>query len=52
VPIVHGWYDRAAKERLLTKVNAIFLTEIAKLLGIARRIVRDTAYPAKSAKTE
>ena len=51
-PVVRGWYDRAGKETLLTEVNAIFLTEIARLLGIGTRIVRDTAYPAHGARTE
>lgn len=49
---VRGWYERAAKERLLTEINAIFLTEIAKSLGVATRIVRDTMYPASGAKSE
>lgn len=47
-----SWYERAAKERLLTEINVIFLTEIAKLLGIGTRIVRDTKYPASGAKSE
>jgi hypothetical protein len=51
-PVVRGWYDRAAKESLLTEVNAIFLTEIARLLGIGTRIVRDTAYSVTGAKTK
>lgn len=51
-PIVRGWYDRAAKEALLTEVNAIFLAEIVRLLGIGTRIVRDTAYAAGGTKTE
>jgi hypothetical protein len=51
-PVVRGWYDKAAKENLLTEVNAIFLTEIAKLLRIGTRIVRDTTYRASGAKTE
>jgi hypothetical protein len=50
--IVRGWYERAAKERLLTEINALFLVEIAKLLGLATRIVRDTTYPASGAKSE
>jgi hypothetical protein len=49
---VRGWYERAAKERLLTEINAIFLIEIAKSLGVATRIVRDTRYPASGAKSE
>jgi hypothetical protein len=51
-PVVRGWYERAAKETLLSPVNTIFLTEIAKLLGINTRIVRDRVYPASGAKTE
>jgi hypothetical protein len=49
---VRGWYERAAKERLLTEINAIFLIEIAKSLGVATRIVRDTIYPASGAKSD
>jgi hypothetical protein len=51
-PIVHGWYQRTAKESLLTEINAIFLREIASLIGLATRIVRDTAYPAQGTGTE
>jgi hypothetical protein len=49
---VRGWYERAAKEALLTEVNAIFLKEIAALLGLRTRIVRDGAYPAQGVKSE
>jgi WbqC-like protein family len=49
---VRGWYQQAAEETLLSGVNALFLTEIAGLLGLRTRIVRDTAYPAEGAKTE
>jgi hypothetical protein len=51
-PVVRGWYERAAKEALLTEVNAIFLQEIGGLLGLSTRLVRDGAYPAEGAKTE
>jgi WbqC-like protein family len=51
-PSVRGWYERADKERRLTDVNALFLREIASLLGLSTRIVRDTSYPAQGAKTE
>jgi hypothetical protein len=51
-PRVRDWYDRAAKEMLLTEVNTLFLTEIAALLGLGTRFVRDTAYPAEGSKTE
>lgn len=51
-PRVRDWYERAAKERLLTEINAIFLREIAALLGLGTRFVRDTAYPAQGTKTE
>jgi hypothetical protein len=51
-PIVQDWYRRAAKEPLLTEINAIFLREISSLLGLATRIVRDTAYPAQGTATE
>jgi WbqC-like protein family len=47
-PVVQGWYERAAKKTLLTEINAIFLREISGRLGLATRIVRDTAYPACS----
>jgi hypothetical protein len=51
-PIVRGWYERASKETLLTEVNAIFLREIAGLLGLGTRIIRDTEYPVKGVKTD
>ena len=51
-PLVRGWYERAAKERLLTEVNTIFFREIAALLGLSTRFVRDTVYPAEGTKTE
>jgi WbqC-like protein family len=51
-PMVRGWYERAAKETLLTEVNAIFLRGIADLLGLRTRIVRDTAYPVQGSATE
>ncbi|HUD88313.1 MAG TPA: WbqC family protein [Xanthobacteraceae bacterium] len=49
---VRGWYERAAKEARLTEINAIFLKEIAALLGLRTRIVRDGAYPAQGVKSE
>jgi hypothetical protein len=51
-PTVRGWYERADNEKRLTEVNALFLREIASLLGLGTRIVRDTAYPIQGAKTE
>jgi hypothetical protein len=51
-PVVRGWYERAAKERLLTNVNAPFIEEIARLLKLGTRIVRDTAYEGEGRKTE
>jgi len=51
-PTVRCWYERAAKKRLLTEVNAIFLQEIVNMLRLRTRIVRDTAYPAEGIKTE
>lgn len=51
-PTVRGWYERADKEKLLTEVNTLFLREIATLLGLGTRIVRDAAYPLQGAKTE
>lgn len=51
-PLVQGWYERAAKQQLLTEINAIFLREIASMLGLATRIVRDTAYPAQASSSE
>jgi hypothetical protein len=51
-PRVRGWYERAARERLLTEINVIFLREIATLLGLGTRFVRDTVYPAQGTKTE
>ena len=49
---VQRWYERASNQCLLTEVNAIFLQEIARLLGLGSRIIRDTAYPARGVKTE
>ena len=51
-PRVCGWYERAAKETLLTEVNTLFLREIAALLGLRTQFVRDTAHPAEGGKTE
>lgn len=51
-PLVRSWYELADKEMRLTKVNEIFTREIAGLLRLRTRIVRDTAYPAEGAKTE
>ncbi len=51
-PTIRSWYEKAEKEKLLTEINAIFLSEIAKLLGLTTRITRDTAYPSPGAKTE
>ncbi len=51
-PTVRDWYERAAKEKRLTEVNALFLREIASLLGLGTRIVRDTDYPTQGVKTE
>jgi hypothetical protein len=51
-PRVRGWYERAAKERLLTEVNVLFLREIAALLGLGTRLVRDVEYPVQGIKTE
>lgn len=50
-PVVRSWYERAAKESLLTHINAIFLSEIAQLLEIGTRIVRDTTYAASGTRT-
>ena len=51
-PAVRSWYERADKQKRLTEVNALFLREIARLLGLGTRIIRDTAYPIQGAKTE
>lgn len=51
-PLVRGWYELADKEMRLTGVNEMFTREIAGLLGLRTRIVRDTAYPAEGAKTD
>src|SRR5215471_8381267 len=40
--IIRGWYERAEGERRLTGVNELFTREIAGLLGLGTRIVRDT----------
>jgi WbqC-like protein family len=51
-PTIRDWYERAAQRTLLTEINAIFLGEIANMLGLHTRIVRDSAYPAQGVKTE
>jgi hypothetical protein len=51
-PTVRSWYERADKEKRLTDVNAVFLHEIASLLGLGTRIVRDTVYPGQGEETE
>ncbi|WGR73870.1 MULTISPECIES: WbqC family protein [unclassified Bradyrhizobium] len=50
-PVVRVWYERADKETRLTDVNELFTREIAGLLGLKTRIVRDTTYPADGTKT-
>ena len=50
-PPLKQLYERADREIRLTDVNELFLREIAGLLGITTRIVRDIAYPAVGAKT-
>ncbi|TPQ36263.1 hypothetical protein C2U70_12985 [Bradyrhizobium guangdongense] len=50
-PTFRAWYQRADKEKRLTDVNELFTREIAGLLGLKTRIVRDTAYPADGVKT-
>jgi WbqC-like protein family len=51
-PTVRNWYERADREKRLTAINVLLLREIASLLGIGTRIIRDTAYPVQGAKTE
>jgi WbqC-like protein family len=50
-PVIRGWYERAEKEQRLTDVNELFTREIAGLLELKTRIVRDTAYPADGVKS-
>ncbi|MET3907490.1 hypothetical protein ABID59_001831 [Bradyrhizobium sp. S3.3.6] len=50
-PTVRAWYERVDKVERLTDVNELFTREIAGLLGLNTRIVRDTAYPAEGVKT-
>lgn len=50
-PTVRAWYERADREKRLTDINELFTREIAGLLGLTTRIVRDTAYPADGVKT-
>jgi hypothetical protein len=50
-PAVKAWYERADRETRLADVNELFTREIAGLLGLKTRIVRDTAYPADGVKT-
>jgi hypothetical protein len=49
---IRGWYERAEKERRLTDINTLILSEIVALLGFGTKIVRDTAYPVAGRKTE
>jgi hypothetical protein len=49
--VIRGLYERAEGERRLTDVNELFTREIAGLLGLRTRIVRDTVYPADGIKT-
>jgi WbqC-like protein family len=51
-PTVRSWYERADQAKRLTEVNGLFLCEIATLLGLGTRIVRDTAYPMRGTGTE
>lgn len=51
-PRVQAWYERADKERRLTDINELFTRELAGLLSLKTRIVRDTTYPVEGAKTE
>lgn len=50
-PNVRSWYELAERERLLTKINLIFLSEISKLLGLQTRFSRDREYPMHGTKT-
>ena len=50
-PVVRDCYERADAETRLTSVNELFLREIAGLLGLNTRIVRDGTYPAVGTKT-
>ncbi len=51
-PVVKNWYEAADKLHRLTDVNAVFLREISKLLGLKTRIVSDATYPSHGSKTE
>jgi len=51
-PAVQGWYELAEKETRLTEINILFLRELARLLGLPTRMVRDTAYAATGIRTE
>jgi hypothetical protein len=50
-PVIKGWYERAEQEQRLTEVNELFTREIAGLLKLKTRIVRDTAYSADGVKS-
>lgn len=50
-PPLKQLYERADRDIRLTDVNELFLREIAGLLGVTTRIVRDVSYPAVGAKT-
>jgi WbqC-like protein family len=50
--LVRGWYEQAAREALLSRVNEIFLRGLFAYLGLHTRITRDAAYSASGEKTD
>ncbi|MBL6612995.1 MAG: WbqC family protein [Reyranella sp.] len=49
---IQGWYERAARQRLLTAVNELFLRELAALLRLDTCIIRDSEHLGGGRKTE
>jgi hypothetical protein len=50
--LVRGWYENAAKRRLLTEVNEIFLRGILDYLDLRTHVTRDRAYAPRGQKSD
>jgi hypothetical protein len=50
-PEVERWYSAAAELPLLTDINALFLREVCRSLGIATRIRRSSEFTLEEGKT-
>lgn len=51
-PVLGNLYERAAGERLLSRVNEIFLRALCELMGIGTRITRTSDYELRGDRTE